>query len=1055
MVFAFPTVRDTQIRVTRRLDVVLKCVITFTHHMIMTFLKKNRGIPVALSLLILVLVSGSYLLLRNESSTPALPDTVDFNQHVRPILSSNCYVCHGPDISTREAGLRLDLRDSAIVELESGQIAVVPGDHKSSELIARVRSSDPEERMPPPELKKVLSDYEVEVLKRWIDQGAEWKKHWSFVPPQVSRLPHVRRTKFVNNDIDRFVVERLEREGLQPATVADRETLIRRLSFVLTGLPPTPEGVAAFVEDPSELAYEKLVDRLLSSDHFGEKWARHWMDIVRYADTKGHEFDFPVIGAWQYRDYLIRAFNDDVPYDQFIKEHLAGDLIANPRMHPLGYNESELATAYLALGEGKHSPVDLWVDEAERIDNIIDVTSKAFQGLTVACAKCHDHKFDPIPTTDYYSMYGIFKSSRFALRSSNTGQETLARTADLRDLQEEMQNEISQSWLSDLESGSTDQASSILARLTVSEPAGFDTSAEDTAGVHVIGDFRNGGFNDWFVDGVGFGEGPVSGDIRMGMEDSLIQSLGEPRASSAALSSKLQGALRSPTFEIAHDTITVRAAGLKSTVRVVIDNFQLIRYPIYGQLEMQLESKTMQNYPIDVSMWKGHKAYIELISVWDDGREQFHIDDTSYVDVEYAVGHNKSLEPQFITERIALSDTEAISSITRWKEGKAGSRDIQILNTLLDRGILSRSPGEFNALYQRQKDIEQGIPEVTLFMGMVDGDGDDHPVFVRGSTKDLSEEAVPRRALTLVDSSQAPFAVQGSGRKELAHSIASSENPLTARVMVNRVWHHVFGRGLVETVDNFGVQGKLPTHPELLDHLALQFMDRGWSVKSLIREMVLSQAFQRVSSGSEKAMSMDPENLLLQHYSTRRLEAEAIRDAMLFVSGRFNPEMYGEGVPIYLSEFMKGRGRPAQSGPLDGDGRRSIYISVRRNFLSPMMLVFDMPIPFTTFGRRNTSSVPAQSLTLLNDPFVSQQAEVWARHVVLLKELDATHRIRHMYREAFAREATDIEVEEGIGFLESQAEYYALASDGWLNDVRPWRDYCHAVFNMKEFIHLI
>ena len=1007
---------------------------------------------------VVLLIGAGWFVLRAEApSEDAVPETVDFNQHIRPILSTNCYVCHGPDISTREAGLRLDIRDSAIVRLESGAIAVVPGNHEESELIRRVLSTNPDDQMPPSSVKKTLSAYEVNLLKRWIDQGAEWKKHWSLEPVDaVVKPPSVRGSRYVNNDIDRFIVKRLEQEGLKPATAASKEALIRRLSFVLTGLPPTPEGVRAFVEDPSPDAYEKLVDRLLDSPHFGERWARHWMDVVRYADTKGHEFDFPVVGAWQYRDYLIRAFNDDLPYDQFITEQLAGDLIQTPRLHPeSGVNESLQGTAYYALGEGTHSPVDLVIDESERINNIIDVTSKTFQGLTVSCAKCHDHKFDPIPTTDYYAWYGIVKSTRFAHHAS-VNESTLRAVDDLSSIDAEIKSSLGTHWKNKIDADSwesvfveVDQSLNLIDELA---------RVGDSTEVKLLGDFQDNSFDGWYANGLAFGEAPRSGDLVVDKEQTTINSVGLARASSAGISKKLAGALRSPTFTIEHDFITVRAAGKQALIRIVIDNFQLIRFPIYGGLERSITEETMQDYLFDVSMWKGQPAYIEFFPGWDES-EQFVVGDSSYIEAAYALAHTEGAPVKIRTTsnrtRTTVTRAEAVASIDRWAANAATGSDLRLINGLLGQEILPRGVEPVADLLGRYEEIEADLDTPELFMGVVDGNGADHPVFIRGSVQDRSENPVPRRALTVYDETQAPFAAEGSGRLELAASITDPANPLTSRVMVNRLWHHVFGRGLVETVDNFGVQGKMPSHPDLLDFLAARFKENGWSVKAMLREMVLSQAFQRSVHASEQSIARDPNNVLLQHYTTRRLEAEAIRDAMLSVSGSLDPTMYGESVPVHLSEFMTGRGRPRTSGPLDGNGRRSLYTSVRRNFLPPMMLVFDMPIPFTTFGRRNTSSVPAQSLTLLNDPFVAGQAERWAGQLVTLKELDAEERIQHMYLTAFAREATEEEIQGAIDFLHTQAATYAISSEAWLNDRRPWKDYCHAVFNMKEFIHLI
>lgn len=1021
-----------------------------------SWITRKNLLTLAILPLIVIMVTGWFVFNRDSATSDALPDVVDFNQHIRPILSTNCYVCHGPDISTREAGLRLDIKDSAIVVLESGATAVVPGDHEASELIRRISTSNEDDRMPPAEMKRTLSEEEIALLKRWIDQGAEWKKHWSFEPVAAPVPPSVYKRKFVDNDIDRFIVSRLEKEGIKPAEKAAKESLIRRLSFVLTGLPPTPEGVDAFVQDTSPDAYEKLVDRILDSPHFGERWARHWMDVVRYADTKGHEFDYPVVGAWQYRDYLIRAFNEDLPYDQFLSEHLAGDLIAMPRTHKeKGFNESILGTNFFALGEGKHSPVDLTIDEAERINNIIDVTSKTFQGLTVSCAQCHDHKFDPIPTADYYSWYGIVKSTRFGLHAANEDAQVQQLTTELVNLHDKLKEQVAGQWtidVNDLDAPvrlSVQQPSPVLSEVL----AQFGDSTVATP----IGDFKDGSFGEWTTSGSAFGSKPVSGDIHVGAEGGLLQ-LGTARASSFGVSKKLMGSLRSPGFIIEHDFITMRAAGMKSIMRIVIDNFQLIRNPIYGGLEQELESDQMADYLFDLTMWKGRPAYIEFLPAWDRG-EQFYADSTSYIEVQHVYAHDESMKDRTLPGdkrgMRSISPGEAVAAVERWKTDESTSDDIYVLNSLLNNDILSDSIPDAISLVEQITEVNHNLPTPELIWGVVDGEGVDHPVFIRGNIQDRSSKAVPRRALTIYNEDQEPFKAEGSGRLELAESMIDPSNPLTSRVMVNRIWHHVFGRGLVETVDNFGVQGKMPTHPELLDHLATQFVAQEWSVKGIVREMVLSQAFQRTAVASEESHTKDPENLLLQHYPTRRLEAEAIRDAMLSVSGRLNTTMYGKGVPVYLSPFMTGRGRPRESGPLDGNGRRSIYISLRRNFLPPMMVAFDMPIPFTTFGKRNTSTVPAQSLTLLNDPFVENQAEHWARELVSLKELDARQRIEVMYKTAFSRDAKEEEIIDGLNFLETQAATYGLGSEEWHNDTRPWKDYSHALFNMKEFIHLI
>ncbi|MDZ4699743.1 MAG: PSD1 and planctomycete cytochrome C domain-containing protein [Rhodothermales bacterium] len=983
----------------------------------------------------------------SPSGRDALPDVVDFDAHIQPILSDNCYVCHGPDVSTREAGLRLDLRDSALVALESGAAAVVPGDPEASELLRRLRSDDPEERMPPPEVKKVLDPQDIALLERWIEQGAEYRPHWALVPPEKPEPPRVRRLVTPENPVDRFIEARLIDAGIPPAPNASKTSLLRRLSFVLTGLPPSPEGLEAFLADSSPDAYEHLVDRLLASPHFGERWARHWMDVVRYADTKGHEFDYPVVGAWTYRDYLIRAFNQDLPYDRFVMEHLAGDLLEEPRQNvEEGYDESVIGTLFYALGEGTHSPVDLQIDEAGRIDNVIDVTGKAFMGLTVACARCHDHKFDPIPTTDYYSLYGIVKSTRWALRDVRVTPNLVRQAEALDQSDQDLRAALGRQWLAELEA--LDEPPATLRPERPLAPA-------DT-GVTVLADFRTGtDLDGWRADGLAFRPSTVSGVPVF--DGDRLTALQLPRVSSAARSHRLFGTLRSPTFTIDADHITVQAAGRHARVRLIIDNFQLIQYPIYGGLEQALDDSTMQEYTFDIGRWKGRPAYLELFPGYFSSQKPV-LKDSAYVEVEYAWMYSGDL-PRRTEPAASLSGKEltgALAGAVRgWMAGEASYEAVSLLNDALDAGLISADVAAVAADRALRAEREAKLPAPVLAMTMLDDIGVDQPVFVRGNVVTPSEETVPRRFMHALQRGDAPFEEAGSGRRSFASAVIDPANPLTARVMVNRIWHHVFGKGLVETVDNFGLQGARPEHRELLDYLAVRFVEEGWSVKAMVRLLVNSEAFQRSTAPVDEAIEQDPQNRLWHSYPVRRLEAEAIRDAMLSVSGRLDPTMYGEPVPVYLSDFMTGRGRPGDSGPLDGDGRRSIYLSLRRNFLSPFMLVFDMPIPFSTFGSRNTSNVPAQSLALLNDPFVAQQAEVWGRRIVALKELDAPSRIRLMYTSALSREATAGEVDAALAFLDEQATLYGLEPASAANDTRVWRDFAHTLFNLKEFIHLV
>ncbi len=966
-----------------------------------------------------------------------LPDTISFNFDIRPILSNNCYVCHGPDSSTRQADFRLDLRHSATRRLDDGSKAISPGNWKKSVLISRVTSSDLEFMMPPPEMKRHLSEREIALLKRWIDEGAKWEPYWAFIPPVKPQVPEVRENQYVSNDIDNFIISKLADHQLIPAKVIDKPGLARRLAFTLTGLPPEPEMVSSFVNNNSPGAYEAQVDHYLESQHFGEQWARHWMDLVRYADTRGHEFDYTIIGAWRYRDYLIRAFNNDVPYDQLVKEHLAGDLLETPRLNVTeGFNESVIGTAFFCLSEGKHSPVDLRIDQAERIDNIIDVTSKTFQALTVACAKCHDHKFDPIPTTDYYSLYGIVESTRFTLTQAGFDNDDQLVFDSLKKDHNDIRKYIVKN---------------------VSDYTRVDLPLRELMqfqGPHrIIGDFRDGSLNGWIPDGNAFtnslGQPIIKGNQLIGLHSG--------KASSKVMGKGLFGVLRSPGFVITEDSMLFRAAGKNSIVRVIIDNFQLIQDPIYGQLQTHIKSDDLQDYRIDLSMWKGHHAYIELLvgdyrRRKDKGFHEYDLDPQAWLEVEYVIAYDNSFT-ESIPDMKGLNTNKLLSELMlAWEEEKATPKEITRLNLWF-----SNNKPFISGLNQWQKKQERralALYDSSFVVGVTDGDHIQSPVFLRGSLSNLSQVKAPHRFLTAVSDTTQVFQDRGSGRLELAKKISDPKNPLTGRVLVNRLWHHVFGRGIVETVDNFGVQGKIPSHPQLLDYLALKFINEGWSVKKIIRYMVLSQTFQRITEPSQTSLANDPDNLLLQHYPVRRINAESLRDAVLATSGRLDKSMYGPPIPMHLTEFLKGRGRPKHSGPIDGAGRRSVYQALNRNFLPPMMLAFDMPVPFSTFGRRNVSNVPSQSLTMLNSPFIAEQASIWASQ--LLKEpYSFEERINMIYMQAFSRQPLDHEVEQARGFFDEQKNL--LENEVAINrmEFELWKSYCHSIYNSKEFIFLI
>ncbi|MEZ4774668.1 MAG: PSD1 and planctomycete cytochrome C domain-containing protein [Bacteroidia bacterium] len=987
---------------------------------------------------------------KQDTSFPGLPESPDFNYHIRPILSANCYICHGPDSSSREANLRLDNFADATSPLEDGGHAIVPGHAAKSELMRRISSHDPEVQMPPPEAKKILSETEIELLRRWIDNGAEWKTHWAFIPPEKPAIPRKVAKAGTSAVVDYLIGKELKNKKITPSAEADKHTQIRRLSYLLTGLPPAPEDVRDFLADNSPDAYEKLVDRLLDSPHFGERWARHWMDLVRYAESMGHEFDYNVGGAWHYRDYLIRAFNEDVHYNQLVMEHIAGDMLPNPRLQPgKGGNESVIGTAFFYMGEGKHSPVSIKQEEADRVDNMIDVTSKTFQGLTVGCARCHDHKFDPIPTTDYYAMYGMLESARFTPQPVNLSPDYQDILNMLDRQQTVLRNAVGRQMLQSLEEEALTKTIPPVINAVLVD--GGATEDNDSSTFSVLGDFRSGTFDGWYADGLAFGEKPAEGKFLPDTATCKLSAISYPSATMRRYGPGIHGALRSPNFTITDDFIEVRAAGKNSVIRAVIDNFQLIQWPIYGDISKTIAGENMTNYRMDVAMWKGHKAYVEILPGLFD-RHTYSLPSDAWAEVEYVVTWSGK-SPELPEPSVSTSSSGARAAIENWIAGTASLSELKLINKLIETHKVDVSLDPVWEDVEKWQVLTQKAWRPDYIIGFTEGDSVFSPVFIRGKVGNYSEFDVQHQFLHSVAGKE-PFPQNGSGRLAWAKAVTDPANPLTSRVMINRIWHYLYGRGIVESVDNFGLQGKLPTNPELLDFLAVRFIEDGWSVKKMIRSLVLTQTFRRASEVSPENQLADPQNLLWHHFPVRRLEAESIRDGILAISGCLDSAMFGESVPVHLTPFMTGRGRPDISGPLDGGGRRSIYLSIRRNFLSPMMLVFDMPVPFSTFGNRNITNVPAQSLTLMNDPFVQEEAGYWAANV-MAATASREARIAAIYQRAFSREPTTEDIRQAEEFLKMQAVYYGCEDGQEMDEPQIWADYCHTIFNLKEFIHLL
>jgi hypothetical protein len=606
-----------------------------------------------------------------------------------------------------------------------------------------------------------------------------------------------------------------------------------------------------------------------------------------------------------------------------------------------------------------------------------------------------------------------------------------------------------------------------------------------------IADFAGRGYEGWFVEDQSFGPAPLrAGDFLLGASASRPVATfvrGGAWAHSGYLSRKLQGTLRSPSFDIDRRFLHVYAAGKASRVNVVVEQFVMIQDPLYGSLRKIVNNDGPKWLTWDLWMWKGRQAYLEFADTTTQDLHDMRPPDGCGPEGYLAVGRvvlsderepppatpeaetgellgEAALEsPEILAEHYQRVVTESLEAFRTGKLCDLPDTEARasLLAWLVEHGLLDSTPtAELESAFKQFKEIESRLPEPQRAPAMTEGTPEDGRVYVRGDPKNLGP-VQPRRMLQAICGDKpSPAPSTGSGRLQLARLIADPSNPLTSRVMVNRVWHHVFGRGVVASVDNFGALGEKPSHPELLDHLADRFVKEGWSVKRLVRELVLSSAFRMDSRSSPESDAADPDNRLLHRMPVRRLEAEAIRDQVLAISGRLDRErMYGPGVEVHLTPFMENGygndyGRPKSSGPMDGEGRRSVYLMVRRNFLNPMLVAFDSPPPLNTAGRRVTSNVPAQALILMNDPFVAEQATLWARRVLAREALDAERRVKRMYAEALARPPTEQELVVALRFLDHHAEELQVPHKKRATDERLWADFAHVLMNVKEFIYL-
>ena len=1072
-----------------------------------------------------------------QAASPSAEQLEFFESEIRPLLAERCYACHSSKTETPFAGLRVDSRAGLLKGGDSGP-AILPGHPEQSRLMKLVRG---EPLLMPPTGR--LPEEQIAALDKWIQMGAPWpeeqpapklqpgvfdlearkRSHWAWQPVKVADPPTVRNQEWPANSVDRFLLAKLEDQGLKPAPPAGRYALIRRLSFDLTGLPPTPEEITAFVRDGSPNAYEKLVKRLLDSPHFGERWARHWMDLVRYAESHGSEGDPEVPEAWRYRDYVIRALNNNTPYDQLVREHLAGDLLENPRINQSErINESILGTAHLRMVEHGYQPVDPWEDRVKWADNQIDVFSKAFQGLTISCARCHDHKFDAISQKDYYALFGVFYGARPTQRAIDDPETLNLHHDALTELKARIRTGLAEEWLSAAErvgqhlwdadsyivqkafgEAACEQESPLNVWLELRDKRGDEfrktwrklsvqwreaiqaREAFNKEKFEIVWDLAGADYDQWVGHGAGFPEKPSApGEFPVLHEgDRVLEGLYPVGVYTHLLSTKHNGVMQSPRFKIETDYISVRVlGGDMSYARLIIENYAVPLSGIYNQ-RYSPRSDQMKWWRWKTDFWKGFTAYVEFTT--RDDATNFFLDPIdrakrprpkrpqhgrSAIGAAAVAFHNGEHEPKetvgpilYLLEGEAPGSAEELRellsrrlahAVQAWRDGRLDEKEAAFLDYFVRKDLLPRSLDQLDSLrplVEKYRRLEAEVPIPRRAPGVLDGRAPEQPLLIRGD-HNRPGDPVPRRYLAAVGG--ASYTSPHTVRLRLAEEITSPTNPLTARVMVNRVWHHLFGRGIVATPDNFGALGERPTHPELLDFLADRFVQSGWSLKKMIELLVSTRAYRMSSEPSELARKIDPSNKLLQHVPARRLEAEAIRDSLLAVSGRLDAAMHGPPPKRRRSYGGDGADESGKKPQLDGDDRRSVYQEVRRNDPNPFLEVFDQPMPSVTRGRRDVTNVPAQSLTLMNSPFVIDLAKEWGKRLAEGEAHSVNTRMDYMFLKALGRQPSAEERDRAATYLADLAKEHDVPEHVILRNPRIWQGLAHSLFNFKEFIYI-
>ena len=1116
-------------------------------------------------------------------SPPADAKAVEFfESKVRPILAERCLECHGPE--KQKGNLRLDSLAAILKGGDSGT-ALVP-EKPDESLLVQVIGYMSDIKMPP---KSKLPEREIADLTQWIKRGAVWpnsqpvgndvkrpggsqitpeqRAFWAFQPPVEPVLPTVQRSDWPKLPIDRFILARLEAADLQPAAPVGKRKLIRRATFDLIGVPPTAAEVSDFLADESPDAFARVVDRLLASPGYGQRWGRHWLDVARYADSNGLDENLAYASAYRYRDYVIAAFNRDKPFNRFVEEQIAGDLLpVNSQSDPNCDSncdsngdpfEGLVATGFLCLGAKMLAEDDPMKMQMDIIDEQVDTVGRAFLGLTLGCARCHTHKFDPIPIEDYYSLAGIFKSTRTMENFSVVArwQERPLVSPDVLKVQEEhlqriqsKQAEINrvvdraqQQLLHEARAHAGDYLTAAVVQrewsefLKAAKPIGADPAAvrERTARIIEAEDFTRGNVlkqTTGYGEGIGViynkGELPNVAEYDVEAEHSGVFQFELRYAAAAARPVKLlingelvkNDAAGRVTGSWNPDTQAWEVLGLfplaagKNSVRLEcagpfphIDKLLLAPARDVAGKPLAVPAAPADGYHLKPEFVRQWLHALELpidealpaLAVWQAYRQTGKLPaaDTSplaarFVDIKPESWNDVALRYSLLFAESEHAWQELQSDSAERGTNEPGAKQLadpalESLRKLLydPKGPLAISDkfeSDYTAedqkglarLRDEAKELQAALPKLPEAMAVADGKVEDLRVHLRGSHLTLGEQ-VPRQFPAIFGNDRQPLGAAGSGRRELAAWLVRPENPLTSRVIVNRVWLWHFGEGLLRSPDNFGNLGERPTHPELLDWLARRFVEQGWSLKSLHRQIMLSATYQQASETHHAIASrisvenpkseirtpktpslVDPENRLLWHFNRQRLEAEALRDGLLATCGELDTAATGSLLPTTNRQYVTGTGSNLPAGLYDSR-RRSIYLPVVRSALYEVFQAFDFADPTVMNGRRDATTVAPQALFMMNSQLVSQATRGWALRLLREPFADDSARIQAIYELAYSRPPMTAELSRALEFVERYREAQ-IARQTAVDEarVRAWQSLCRAILSANEFIYV-